>query len=72
VQQLDRPETLALFQKVMQFAHNAQQTVIAEGVETPEQCERVQALGIGIVQGFLFHKPATLDHWKAHSALFRA
>lgn len=72
VQQIDRTDTLALLHKVMQFARDHQQTVIAEGVETPEQCQQVQALGIGIVQGYLFHKPATLNYWKDHAHLFRA
>jgi EAL domain-containing protein (putative c-di-GMP-specific phosphodiesterase class I) len=71
IQQIDRPETLALLQKVMRFARDHQQTVIAEGVETPEQCQSVQDLGIGLVQGYLFHKPATLDHWKNHPDLFK-
>jgi EAL domain-containing protein (putative c-di-GMP-specific phosphodiesterase class I) len=31
--------------------------VIAEGVETPDECSALQDLGISLLQGYLFSKP---------------
>ncbi len=38
--------------------------IIAEGVETQEQLDRVQALGISHAQGFLLGEPGPGDHWE--------
>ena len=35
--------------------------VVAEGVETPEQRERLAALGAAEMQGFLFARPSEPD-----------
>jgi EAL domain-containing protein (putative c-di-GMP-specific phosphodiesterase class I) len=32
-------------------------TVIAEGIQTPEECEAIQNLGIRYGQGYLFGRP---------------
>ena len=36
-------------------------TVLAEGVETWEETEVLQSLGIDLVQGYLFHRPSTKE-----------
>jgi len=38
--------------------------IIAEGIETVEQMDRVQALGITKAQGFLLGKPGSVAHWE--------
>jgi len=37
--------------------------LIAEGVETAEQCQVLQALDCHLVQGFYFSHPQPLAHW---------
>ncbi|GGB99177.1 putative bifunctional diguanylate cyclase/phosphodiesterase [Cellulomonas carbonis] len=51
------PGVLALVGLVVQAAHAFDLTVVAEGVEEPEQLERLRALGCDSVQGFLFARP---------------
>lgn len=46
-----------LVDTMIQLAHNRKISVIAEGVETPEQMERLISLGCDMVQGYLFSKP---------------
>ena len=36
--------------------------VLAEGVETPAQLERVAALGCDLYQGYLMSRPISADH----------
>ena len=46
---------------IVQMAHTLGLRVVAEGVETTEQCERLVAMGCDELQGFLFAKPMTAD-----------
>ncbi len=43
-----------LLQMIVSLGQRLQMTVLAEGVETAEQLERLQALGCDLAQGFLF------------------
>jgi EAL domain-containing protein (putative c-di-GMP-specific phosphodiesterase class I) len=43
------------------MAHNMNLEVVAEGVETAEQLEFLQACGCEEIQGFLFSKPLPAD-----------
>ncbi|MFH1022715.1 MAG: EAL domain-containing protein [Planctomycetota bacterium] len=52
-----------IVQTIITLAHGLKMEVIAEGVETPEQLSRLQALGCEYAQGFLFSKP--VDSGKA-------
>lgn len=40
--------------------------IIAEGVETPEQCQRLCDLGIHAQQGYLFAEPRNAAYWLAN------
>lgn len=50
-----------LVETMVNFAETHGTKVIAEGVERREEFETVRELGVHLVQGFLFQKPARLD-----------
>lgn len=43
---------------VIELAHKGGHHVVAEGIETPEQCAVMEGLGVDLLQGFLFGRPA--------------
>ncbi|MFY7803497.1 MAG: EAL domain-containing protein, partial [Limnoraphis robusta] len=51
------PENTAIVQAIITLAHTLGMDVIAEGVETAEHLEPLQALGCEYGQGYLFSKP---------------
>ncbi|MGK7906085.1 MAG: EAL domain-containing protein [Synechococcus sp.] len=46
---------------MIEMAHNLEHGIIAEGVETTEQCRMLQKLGCETAQGYLFSKPVSAD-----------
>ena len=52
-----RPENVAIIQSIVQLAKSFRMSVTAEGVETPEDFERMRELGCDTIQGYLFGKP---------------
>jgi diguanylate cyclase (GGDEF)-like protein len=42
---------------IVTLAHNLGMQAIAEGVETPDQCEKLRAIGCEFAQGYLFSRP---------------
>lgn len=50
-------EALNIVKLIAGMAKSLNMRVIAEGVETEAQLERLQALGCDLVQGYLFGKP---------------
>lgn len=42
---------------IIDIAHSMNMSVVAEGIETPEQEELLTQMGCGVLQGFLFAKP---------------
>ena len=52
-----RPENVAIIQSIVQLAQSFRMSVTAEGVETPEDFERMRELGCDTIQGYLFGKP---------------
>ena len=57
---------MAIIEAVKQLAVKLGYTVIAEGVETPEQVKKLSALGIEMLQGYYFSKPLEESHVAAY------
>src|SRR3712207_2980172 len=55
----DRRDTMAV--AVIQLARALGLETVAEGVETPQQAERLRTLGYDVVQGFWFARPLSVD-----------
>lgn len=52
-----RADNIAIIQSIVQLAQSFRMSVTAEGVETPEDFERMRELGCDTIQGYLFGKP---------------
>jgi two-component system CheB/CheR fusion protein len=50
-------ESDGIVQAVIALAHGLNMSVVAEGVETPAQLERLRAFGCDFGQGYLFGRP---------------
>ena len=51
---------------IIRIGHTLGMTVIAEGVEEPDQCNELRAIGCDVIQGYYFARPmdtASLDTW---------
>jgi diguanylate cyclase (GGDEF)-like protein/PAS domain S-box-containing protein len=57
IDRLGRSETLAVLGSIVQLAKTLNLSVVAEGVETYEQVEKIRSLGIALGQGYFFSKP---------------
>jgi diguanylate cyclase (GGDEF)-like protein len=66
VRDSERPDCMAIIQSVASLAANLHMSTTAEGIETPEQLERVRAAGCTEGQGFLFARPKAASEL-AHS-----
>ncbi|WP_319757034.1 EAL domain-containing protein [uncultured Sphaerochaeta sp.] len=55
------PEERALVQDIISMGHRLGRTIIAEGVETAEQRERLQCYGCDKIQGYLVSRPLDAD-----------
>lgn len=51
----------AIVAAIVELAHAHELTVVAEGVETPEQAEALRSMGCERGQGWLFGRPAPVD-----------
>jgi diguanylate cyclase (GGDEF)-like protein/PAS domain S-box-containing protein len=58
---LEDPGALAIVRAVLGMCRDLDVPVVAEGVETEGQAERLAELGCSHVQGYLFGRPAGLD-----------
>ena len=59
------PNDAAIVQTIITMGHTLGLNVIAEGVETAEQLERLSQYGCMAYQGFLFSRPAPLAEFEA-------
>ncbi|MEC9482084.1 MAG: EAL domain-containing protein [Halomonas sp.] len=57
VQDLDDDADAAIVQAIIAVSRHLQLSVVAEGVETTAQLERLQASGCRLFQGYYFHRP---------------
>ena len=62
-QQIDHPMVYAIIKAAIAFANEFDIELIAEGVETIEQCQALQELSCHFVQGFFFSHPQPIAHW---------
>lgn len=53
-------KTYVLIQAIINMQSTYGFTVVAEGVETQQQCDILQSLGCNIIQGFLYSRPSSL------------
>ncbi|MBR1148353.1 EAL domain-containing protein [Bradyrhizobium sp. AUGA SZCCT0431] len=57
VDRISRAETVAVLGSIVQLAKTLNLSIVAEGVETYEQVEKIRSIGIALGQGYLFSKP---------------
>ncbi|MEM9089390.1 MAG: EAL domain-containing protein [Cyanobacteria bacterium P01_F01_bin.53] len=50
-----------LLSAMIEMGHNLEHEIVAEGVETAEQCHTLRKLGCETAQGYLFRKPVSPD-----------
>jgi PAS domain S-box-containing protein len=55
------PARQSLVAGMVHFARLTGSDLVAEGVETAEEAAALQALGVGLAQGYLFARPASID-----------
>jgi diguanylate cyclase (GGDEF)-like protein/PAS domain S-box-containing protein len=60
VDRIGRAETLAVLSLIVQLAKTLRLSIVAEGVETQEQLEKIRLLGIALGQGYVFSQPVAL------------
>jgi diguanylate cyclase (GGDEF)-like protein len=61
----DMEEDEAIVKTIISLAHSLRMNVVAEGLETLSQLQKLQALGCEYGQGFFFAKPLTVEQVEA-------
>lgn len=54
----------SIIESVIDFAHKTEKEVVAEGVETREQLDRLKQMGCDYIQGFYFSRPLPPEKMK--------
>ena len=62
------PQDMSIVSTIVALAHSLNLTVVAEGVERPEQLEALRTIGCHEAQGYFFSRPVAAD---AIAALLR-
>lgn len=70
--QLDKPSEAAIFEGIMTIARKLGLSVVAEGIETQQQLERVNQVGHPLIQGYYFSRPLPVDGLKRYLSKFIA
>ncbi len=68
----ERPENLAIAQAIVTLGHSLDMGVVAEGVETEEELEKLRGLGCDEGQGYYFARPMPAEEAEALLASRRA
>lgn len=63
--ELAKPAEQSILNDIISMAHRMRLRVVAEGVETKEQTERLQAVGCDYVQGYYFARPMPVKEFEA-------
>ncbi|GAC1330895.1 MAG: EAL domain-containing protein [Bradyrhizobium sp.] len=65
------PKSSAIISSIVTLARGLDMSVTAEGVETPEQFERLKALGVNFAQGYLLGRPVPIDELEGQPQSYR-
>ncbi|MEM7458530.1 MAG: EAL domain-containing protein, partial [Pseudomonadota bacterium] len=57
----ENPKYAGVFRSSVQLARALGAEVVAEGVETEGQLDKIERFGCKLIQGYLFHKPMPLQ-----------
>ncbi|WP_210401724.1 EAL domain-containing protein [Lacimicrobium sp. SS2-24] len=60
---LSDPNDEAIVSTIVALGNSLELGVIAEGVETQQQAQRLEQLGCKAFQGYYFARPAPVEHW---------
>ncbi|MBR4749343.1 MAG: EAL domain-containing protein [Abditibacteriota bacterium] len=52
-----------IFSSLVELAHSLDMKVLVEGIETQEQKEFAESMGVDIIQGFYFFKPISVEEY---------
>jgi EAL domain-containing protein (putative c-di-GMP-specific phosphodiesterase class I) len=66
IDHIDRIEIKELIKAIINYAHELNKTVVAEGVETAEQLKVLRDLKCDIVQGYYYSKPLLPQEFEAY------
>jgi len=58
----DSPRMNKIVSAIVALSKSLETTIVAEGIETPEQFEAMRGLGCDVGQGYLFGRPAPAHH----------
>ena len=62
--EIAKPEEQSILKDIVSMAHRMHLEVVAEGVETRDQMERLQACGCDYAQGYYFSKPLPREEFE--------
>lgn len=70
--EIAKPEQQSILNDIISMVHRINLSVVAEGIETREQMERLQSMGCDYAQGYFFAKPMPIvefeELWMEQSA----